>query len=268
MSGVEHLYDLSHDLVAREPFAARKACQNQFREEISPLFTTHDALVDNAKSYVHPARCTGPHHHQGSNRIPSRGADIVLSVNFCKRKHSGTALTRAVALHFRIQYDARRNPASQDAQFPEQVGLRMGSRCSQHIHGAMGHCCQESGNWPCSKGGAQYPAARLPSRPFERSKAVPPMTAIRVLNELRFAKVGFAIKKKLVNLGSTVDEDARRASKFESDNISVARGEGRQESEHVRSPRLIIEAARVGLRWTGWGRRHQRPLPADMAVRQ
>jgi hypothetical protein len=46
-------------------------------------------------------------------------------------------------------------------------------------------------------------------------------------------------------LERTVDQDARRASKIESDDISVLLGEGRQKSEHVSLPKLIIESAQV-----------------------
>jgi hypothetical protein len=41
-----------------------------------------------------------------------------------------------------------------------------------------------------------------------------------------------------------LNQDARRASKIETNDISVLLGEGRQKSEHVSLPKLIIESAK------------------------
>src|SRR5262249_58593094 len=92
MSGVKHLYDFSRDFVAAEPFAIRKPRLNQIREDVSPLFAACNTLVDDANSCVHPARRTGPHHGQGSRLISVGGTDILLSVRFREREHSGTAV--------------------------------------------------------------------------------------------------------------------------------------------------------------------------------
>ena len=92
------------------------------------------------------------------------------------------------------------------------------------------------------------------------------MAAIGVLDELRFAQARFALEEQLANLGRTVDQDAGRASEIESDDISVALGEGRQESEHVSPPGLVVESARVlasgARRWC----RHQASLPSRLSA--
>ena len=54
MPGVKHLYDFPHNFVAAEPLAIRKPRLNQVREDISPLFTACDALVDDANR-LHPS---------------------------------------------------------------------------------------------------------------------------------------------------------------------------------------------------------------------
>jgi hypothetical protein len=69
------------------------------------------------------------------------------------------------------------------------------------------------------------------------------MAAIGVLHELRFSKARFALEKKLANLERSVDKDARRTPKIETDDISIMFGECRQKPELVGAPKLIIESA-------------------------
>src|SRR6476659_6372450 len=105
MSGVEHLYDFSHDFVAREPSAVGKPRLKEVREDVSPSFTARDALVDDAYRRLHPPRSTRPYHDQWPARIASRSAGVVFAVQFVERNDAGAAFARTVPLEFRVQYD-------------------------------------------------------------------------------------------------------------------------------------------------------------------
>ena len=50
MSGVQHLDDFSHDLVAAQPCAVRKPCVDEIREHVTAVLTAGDPLLDNANN--------------------------------------------------------------------------------------------------------------------------------------------------------------------------------------------------------------------------
>ena len=264
MSGVEHLYDFSHDFVAREPSAVRKPRLNEVREDVSAPFTARDARVDDAYHRVHPLRSARPHHDQWTGRIAARRAGIVFPVRFVERNHARAAFARTVSLEFRVQHDTGGDSGRQDAQFPGQiddlVGLRLAPPGIQHVPGTFGDDRQAIRHGSRTEGRTQCLPVRPPRGSLERGEAVAPVTAIGVLDELGLAEAGFTLEQQLANLGCAVDEDAGRASEIEPDDISVPLRERSQEPEDVRLPGLVVDDARLLAPWARRTCRHQAHL--------
>jgi hypothetical protein len=92
------------------------------------------------------------------------------------------------------------------------------------------------------------------------------MAAIGILDELRFAQAGFALREKLMNLRRTVYEDVRQPSEVEPDDISILLGERLQELEYVGLTELIIQSAQLFALGPGWWRHRQWSAPSSMGV--
>src|SRR5262249_27289453 len=159
------------------------------------------------------------------------------------------------------------DPSREDAQFFRQVDIAFSTPCIQHVLRTLDDDWQADRNAPGIETGPQHSAPRLPSRPFERGEAVAPMAAIGVFDEFRLAQARLALKEELAHLGGTIDQNTRRASKIESDDISVALGERCQEPEDVRSPKFVIESAELLTLRPGRRCRHQVPPPTALRIR-
>ena len=266
MSGVQHLDDFSHDLVAAQPCPVRKPCVDEIREHVTAVLTAGDPLLDNANNGVHLLRRTWPHHDQGRCRITAGSAGVVFSIRLREREYSGASLAGSVPFQVGVQHESGSNPGGEDTQFAKQAGLALGSPRSQHVACTLGDDGETARQVSGAERGAQQTAAGLPSRSLERRQTITPMTAVGVLDERWLAEARLELEEKLTNLGRPIDEDARRVSEVEPDHISVALRESCQEAEHVRAPALVVRCAAALALWAGWGCRHQSTISGRMAA--
>src|SRR5262249_37430293 len=79
---VKDLHGFTHDLLARQPRAVCRPCQNHFRKDVASILTASDALIDDADGCVHPGQCAGTYHDKRGAQIPTTCAHVVLSISF------------------------------------------------------------------------------------------------------------------------------------------------------------------------------------------